>query len=90
MLLRRWMVFGMAVALLVGGASSLLAADPPSASAARGSPASLSLPIPGTAVAWGDNFLGRSTVPAGLTNVVAIAAGFSHTDQHTDRDAHAH
>lgn len=29
----------------------------------------------GTVVAWGENYAGESTVPAGLSNVVAIAAG---------------
>ena len=33
----------------------------------------------GTVVAWGDNSWGQSTVPAGLSNVVAIAAGARHS-----------
>ena len=33
----------------------------------------------GTVVAWGHNGSGRTTVPAGLSGVVAIAAGESHT-----------
>jgi hypothetical protein len=33
----------------------------------------------GTVVAWGDNSRGQTTVPAGLTNVTAIAAGYYHT-----------
>ena len=33
----------------------------------------------GTAVAWGSNDDGQTTVPAGLSGVVAIAAGDSHT-----------
>jgi hypothetical protein len=32
-----------------------------------------------TVVAWGNNFYGQSTVPAGLSNVFAIAAGGRHT-----------
>jgi len=33
----------------------------------------------GNVVAWGDNEKGQTTVPAGLSGVVAIAAGGSHT-----------
>lgn len=33
----------------------------------------------GTVVAWGDNLGGKSTVPPGLSGVVAVAAGTSHT-----------
>ena len=33
----------------------------------------------GTVVAWGDNEYGQTTVPAGLSGVVAIAAGGLHT-----------
>ena len=33
----------------------------------------------GTVVAWGYNYYGQTTVPDGLTNVTAIAAGFYHT-----------
>ena len=36
---------------------------------------SLALKSDGTVVAWGDNSVGETNVPAGLTNVVAIAAG---------------
>ena len=32
----------------------------------------------GTVVVWGDNTYGQTNVPAGLSNVVAIAAGFYH------------
>ena len=35
--------------------------------------------IPGTVVAWGDNGFGQTTVPAGLSGVSAIAAGYYHT-----------
>lgn len=31
--------------------------------------------VGGTVVAWGDNTYGQTTIPAGLTNVVAVAAG---------------
>ena len=33
----------------------------------------------GTVVAWGDNSYGQATMPAGLTGVVAIAAGSGDT-----------
>ena len=33
----------------------------------------------GTVVAWGSNSAGESTVPAGLTGVVAVAAGEQHS-----------
>ena len=33
----------------------------------------------GTVVAWGDNSQGQIGVPAGLTNVVAVAGGGAHS-----------
>ena len=33
----------------------------------------------GTVVAWGDNNSGQTTVPVGLTNITAIAAGAAHS-----------
>jgi alpha-tubulin suppressor-like RCC1 family protein len=33
----------------------------------------------GTVVGWGDNSTGQTNLPPGLTNVVAIAAGFHHS-----------
>lgn len=33
----------------------------------------------GSVVAWGDNYFGQTTVPAGLTGVTAISAGAYHT-----------
>jgi len=33
---------------------------------------------PGTVVTWGDDWYGETVVPAGLTDVTAIAAGFYH------------
>jgi hypothetical protein len=39
---------------------------------------SLALRDNGTVIAWGDNFIGQTDVPAGLTGVVAIAAGVAH------------
>ena len=33
----------------------------------------------GTVVAWGDNSFDQTTVPARLSGVVAIAAGYFHT-----------
>ena len=40
---------------------------------------SLALKADGTVVAWGDNGYGQTTVPSGLSNVVAIAAGGYHS-----------
>ena len=45
------------------------------------SPASLTIdPVPGsgTVVAWGANYFNQTNVPAGLSVVVAIAAGVGH------------
>lgn len=39
---------------------------------------SLTVRVP-PVVAWGNNESGRTNMPGGLTNVVAIAAGYSHT-----------
>jgi len=39
----------------------------------------LALKNDGTVVAWGDNYFGQATVPAGLTGVTAIAAGTYHS-----------
>jgi hypothetical protein len=39
----------------------------------------LALRNDGTVVAWGDNTSGRTNVPAGLSNVVAVAAGGYHS-----------
>ncbi|MEI9863684.1 MAG: RCC1 domain-containing protein [Limisphaerales bacterium] len=33
----------------------------------------------GNPVAWGRNSNGQTNIPAGLSNVVAVAAGFSHS-----------
>ena len=33
----------------------------------------------GTVVAWGNDSFGQTTIPAGLSNVVAIAGGYSHS-----------
>src|SRR5687768_17722539 len=35
--------------------------------------------IPGHIIAWGDNFHGQSTPPPGLNDVIAVAAGASHS-----------
>ncbi|MDP1806652.1 MAG: hypothetical protein Q8K72_15855 [Acidimicrobiales bacterium] len=40
---------------------------------------SLALKADGTVVAWGDNTFGQTNVPAGLTDVVSIAAGGWHS-----------
>ena len=39
----------------------------------------LNVPPPATVIAWGDNTYGQTTVPAGLSGVVAIAGGWTHT-----------
>ncbi len=39
---------------------------------------SVALKSDGTVVVWGDNTYGQRNVPAGLTNVVAIASGGNH------------
>ena len=39
----------------------------------------LALQTNGLVVAWGDNSDGQSDVPAGLTNVVAVAGGYYHS-----------
>lgn len=39
----------------------------------------LALRTDGTVVAWGNNFWGQTTVPNGLTNVIAVAAGGRHS-----------
>ena len=39
----------------------------------------VSLPPPGTVLAWGDNALGQTNVPADLAGVTAISAGYGHT-----------
>jgi hypothetical protein len=46
---------------------------------AAGTNHSLALKSDGTVVAWGDNDSGQATVPAGLSGVVAIAAGYEHS-----------
>jgi hypothetical protein len=40
---------------------------------------SLALKNDGTVVAWGNNSLGQSTIPVGLSNVVQVSAGFYHS-----------
>ena len=42
---------------------------------AAGVSCSLALKSDGTVVAWGANFYGQTNVPAGLSNVIAIALG---------------
>ncbi len=39
----------------------------------------VALKVDGTVLAWGDNDCGQATVPAGLTNIVAVAAGGMHS-----------
>ncbi|WP_218638945.1 S-layer homology domain-containing protein [Paenibacillus sp. FSL H8-0548] len=40
---------------------------------------SLALKADGTVVVWGDNSLGQTTVPEGLSDVASIAAGYNHS-----------
>jgi hypothetical protein len=44
-----------------------------------GSAHSVALKSDGRVVAWGNNSSGQTNVPAGATNVVAIAAALNHT-----------
>jgi hypothetical protein len=45
---------------------------------ASGGNFSVALKSDGTVVAWGGNESGQTTVPSGLSNVIAIDAGGSH------------
>src|SRR5262249_6912019 len=40
---------------------------------------SLALKRDGSVVTWGDNSFSQSSVPAGLSNVLSVAAGYEHT-----------
>jgi hypothetical protein len=44
---------------------------------------------PGTVAGWGNNGVGQSTIPTDLNNVVAIAAGDSHSLALTDLEPNA-
>ena len=33
---------------------------------------------PGAVIGWGNNALGQTTIPTGLTGITGIAAGFAH------------
>lgn len=46
---------------------------------AAGGAHSVALKSDGTVVAWGNSYLGRTTIPVGLSGVTAIAAGALHT-----------
>ena len=46
---------------------------------AAGAYHSLALKTDGTVVAWGNNDYGQTSIPLGLSNVVAIAAGVDHS-----------
>ncbi len=46
---------------------------------AAGAYHNLALKNDGTVVAWGDNDWGQSDVPAGLSGVTAVAAGYFHS-----------
>ena len=66
---------GLFVGLLLLSVSSLV----PAFAAPKAPKQTAKLPRTGTVVAWGDNSSGQATVPGGLTGVVAIAAGGSHS-----------
>ncbi len=55
------------LAVLLLALAALLAPATPAAAGASGS-----------VVAWGSNTSGQTTVPVGLSNIAAIAAGFDH------------
>ena len=40
---------------------------------------SLALKADGTVVGWGNNDEGQSTIPAGMSNVVAVAVGYQYS-----------
>ncbi len=67
----------LAFVVWVGGLSPVRAAGAGASSRAAGS-ASARHGL-GTVAAWGDNRFGQTSVPAGLTNVVAVAGGFYHS-----------
>ena len=62
---------GLFVGLLLLSSSSLV----PAFAAPKAPKHTAKLPRTGTVVAWGDNSSGQVTVPAGLTSVIAVAAG---------------
>ncbi len=63
--------------LLPAGLTGLTAVS--ALGASNGGQFAVGLKSDGTVVAWGSNTNGQSTVPSGLTNVVAVAAGAFHT-----------
>ena len=69
-------------ALLLSGLFTLWAgplAAPAAAAPAPAAPAPSVAAPSGPVVAWGDNTFGQTTVPAGLSGVTAIAAGWYHS-----------
>ncbi|WP_444705554.1 hypothetical protein [Microbacterium aurantiacum] len=69
---------GVAVAAVVGVVFAMTAASAASAAPVGTIPPGASA-TSGTVVAWGDNAFGQTAVPAGLADVVAIAAGRFHS-----------
>ena len=65
-----WLLLGLLGLLWIGRAA--VAATP---MVSLGYQHSVALRSDGTVVAWGDNGYGQLGIPAGLTNVIAIAAG---------------
>jgi alpha-tubulin suppressor-like RCC1 family protein len=51
--------------------------------AAGGYDHSLAVRVDGSVIAWGGNYYGQSTVPPGLTNIIAVAAGGDLTHAHS-------
>ena len=83
-----WRQWDVAAPRVTATATEVLGAPPiPSTSIPResaksiaaGAYHSLALKADGTVVGWGDNSHGQTTIPGGLTNVVAIAAGANHS-----------
>ena len=53
--------------------------SPPGGSVSSASATLSVVGVPGTGTGWGDNTYGQTTVPAGLTNVSRLAAGWYHS-----------
>ncbi len=77
---------GLALALLLGSAPSLLAASAPLANSPTSNLAAPTRPTQvGQVVTWGWNSNGQMSVPANLSNVVAIAVGTDSYDGAQER-----
>ncbi|AKC82073.1 hypothetical protein IMCC26134_03475 [Verrucomicrobia bacterium IMCC26134] len=67
------------VTMGVNGAYTELGAFSGPSALAAGGYHSLALRSDGTVVAWGQNTSGQTTIPLGLSNVVAVSAGLNHS-----------